>query len=136
MLAESDYGGTVSAILGHYPRRALVVVLTEVIDEVASQELLAAMARLTPRFLSLCVALRDRHIETLAHRPLRPQSLAPVDQVASLYEQAVALDLLHQRQRALAHLEQQGVLVLDAPADQVSEQLVDRYLLLKARGRL
>lgn len=133
---ESDYVGTVSAILGHYTRRALVVVLTEVIDEVASQELLAAMARLTPRFLPLCVALRDRHIETLAHRPLMPQSLAPRDQVASLYEQAVALDLLHQRQRAFAHLEQQGVLVLDAPADQMSERLVDRYLLLKARGQL
>ncbi|BAC09634.1 DUF58 domain-containing protein [Thermosynechococcus vestitus] len=133
---ESDYVGTVSAILGHYTRRALVVVLTEVIDEVASQELLAAMARLTPRFLPFCVALRDRHIETLAHRPLMPQPLAPVDQVATLYEQAVALELLQQRQRAFAHLEQKGVLVLDAPADQVSEQLVDRYLLLKARGRL
>ncbi|WNC21585.1 MULTISPECIES: DUF58 domain-containing protein [unclassified Thermosynechococcus] len=136
VLEESDYVGTVSAILGHYTRRALVVVLTEVIDEVASQELLAAMARLTPRFLPFCVALRDRHIETLAHRPLMPQPLAAVDQVTSLYEQAVALDLLHQRQRAFAHLEQQGVLVLDAPADQMSEQLVDRYLLLKARGRL
>ncbi|ATS18311.1 hypothetical protein BRW62_05570 [Parathermosynechococcus lividus PCC 6715] len=133
---ESDYMGTVSAILGHYTRRALVVVLTEIIDEVASQELLGAMARLTPRFLPFCVALRDRHIESIAHQPLTPQAIDVPDQVTALYEQAVALDLLHQRQRAFARLEQQGVLVLDAPADQISTLLVDRYLLLKARGRL
>jgi uncharacterized protein (DUF58 family) len=33
-------------------------------------------------------------------------------------------------------LKQKGVLVLDAPANQISEQLVDRYLQLKARNLL
>ncbi len=136
VLEESDYIGTVSTILGHYTRRALVVVLTEIIDAVASQELLGAMARLTPRFLPFCVALRDRHIEEIAHQRLAPSAINLPDQVSALYEQAVALDLIQQRQRAFAQLEQQGVLVLDAPADQISTLLVDRYLLLKARGRL
>ncbi|XFA74316.1 DUF58 domain-containing protein [Thermosynechococcaceae cyanobacterium Okahandja] len=136
VLEESDYIGTVSAILGHYTRRALVVVLTEIVDEVASQELLGAMARLTPRFLPFCVALRDRHIEGIAHQLLAPQPIDLPDQISALYEQAVALDLIHQRQRAFAQIERQGVLVLDAPADQISTLLVDRYLLLKARGRL
>jgi uncharacterized protein (DUF58 family) len=56
--------------------------------------------------------------------------------VASTYARAVALDLLAQRQVALATLKQKGVLILDAPADQITEQLVDRYLQVKARGQL
>jgi uncharacterized protein (DUF58 family) len=56
--------------------------------------------------------------------------------VAGTYGRAVALDLLAQRQVALAVLKQKGVLVLDAPAHQVTEQLVDRYLQVKSRGLL
>ena len=36
----------------------------------------------------------------------------------------------------VAQLKQKGVLVLDAPANQISEQLVDKYLQLKARNQL
>ena len=52
------------------------------------------------------------------------------------YARAVALDLLAQRQLAMAKLKQKGVLVLDAPVDRLSEDLVDRYLQLKARNQL
>ena len=58
------------------------------------------------------------------------------DEIAAAYTRAVAIDLLAQRQVAFAQLKQKGVLVLDAPANQISEQLVDRYLLLKARSLL
>lgn len=135
VLKESDYIGTVSTLLGQYTRRALVVMLTEIIDETASGELLAAMARLTPRFLPFCVTFRDPLVDRLSHKSLenKTDSSQALD---SLYDQAVALDLLQQRQRAFAKVKQQGVLVLDAPAPQLSEALVDQYLLLKARGRL
>ncbi len=137
VMQESDYIGTVSTLLGHYTRRALVVMLTEVIDETASGELLAAMTRLTPRFLPFCVTFRDPFVDGLAHTALTEsgsRTVAP--SIDHLYDQAVALDLLQQRQRAFAKVKQQGVLVLDAPAPQLSDALVDQYLLLKARGRL
>jgi uncharacterized protein (DUF58 family) len=44
--------------------------------------------------------------------------------------------LIAQRQEAFAKLKQKGALVLDAPANQITEQLVDQYLRLKARGLL
>lgn len=135
VLKESDYIGTVSTLLGQYTRRALVVMLTEIIDQTASGELLAAMARLTPRFLPFCVTFRDPLVERLSHQSLRDK-IESSPTLDLLYDQAVALDLLHQRQRAFAKVKQQGVLVLDAPAPQLSEALVDQYLLLKARGRL
>ena len=126
---ESDYVGVASQILNQYSRRALVVMLTDIVDEIASQELLGAMGRLSPRFLPLCVALRDPEIADQA----RGTSSSTVPQ---LYRQAVALDLLSQRRLAFAKLQQQGSLVLDAPAPQVSTQLVEQYLHLKVRGRL
>ncbi|WP_299407015.1 DUF58 domain-containing protein [Acaryochloris sp. IP29b_bin.148] len=136
VMTESDYVAVASRVLSQYTRRALVVLLTDIVDAIASSELLAAMARLSPRFLPFCVAFRDPLVDSQAHQSLALTSEANDIQIQRLYEQAVALDLLHQRSVAFAQLQQQGVLVLDAPAPSISEQLVDRYLLLKARNRL
>jgi uncharacterized protein (DUF58 family) len=128
VLMEPDYMGAVTLVNRQQTRRALVVLLTDIIDQTASAELLQAMARLTPRYLPFCVALRDPQVDVQAH--------SLTQDVTSTYARAVALDLLAQRQVALATLKQKGVLVLDAPAHQITEQLVDRYLQVKARGQL
>jgi uncharacterized protein (DUF58 family) len=44
--------------------------------------------------------------------------------------------MLKDRAQAFEKLRRRGVLVLDAPASQVSDQLVDRYLQLKLRNQL
>ena len=128
VLLEPDYFGAVTRLVNQQTRRALVVLITDIVDVTASVELLAAMVRLTPRYLPFCVTLRDPQVDRLAH--------TPTQEVEPTYTRAVALDLLAQRQVAFAQLKQKGVLVLDAPASQISEQLVDRYLQLKARNRL
>lgn len=56
--------------------------------------------------------------------------------MTNAYARAVALDLLAQRQLAFAQLKQKGSLVLDAPANQITDQLVERYLQLKVRNQL
>lgn len=127
-LWEPDYLGAVTQIISQQTRRALVVVITDVIDTTASAELLAALARLAPRYLPFCVTLRDPQVDR--------QAQALTLEVPSAYRRAVALDLLTQRQVAFAELRQRGVLVLDAPANQITDQLVDRYLQLKARNQL
>lgn len=127
-LIEPDYFGTVSTLVTQQTRRALVVLLTDIVDAIASAELLAAMGRLTPRYLPFCVTLRDPEVDRIAHT-------TSLD-VSTTYTRAVALDLINQRQHAFAKLKQQGVMVLDAPANQITEQLVDGYLRLKAKGRL
>lgn len=127
-LLEPDYLAAVTTATAQQTRRALVVMLTDLVDETASAELLAAMSRLTPRYLPFCVTLRDPRIDQ--------QSISPTQTISETYNRAVALDLITQRQVALAKLKQQGVLVLDAPADQISDQLVDRYLKIKARSQL
>lgn len=127
-LLEPDYVGAVTRLVNQQSRRALVVLITDLVDATASAELLGALGRLVPRYLPFCVTLRDPQVDAIAHSP----SLT----VADGYNRAVALDLLAQRQVAFAQLKQKGVLVLDAPANQISNQLVDRYLQLKARNQL
>jgi uncharacterized protein (DUF58 family) len=132
VLLESDYMGAVTHVVQQQTRRALIVVITDIVDNTASAELLAALSRLTPRYLSFAVTLRDPQVDRLAHIP----PTADFEGVKNAYTRTVALDLLAQRQVAFAQLKQKGVLVLDAPANQITEQLVDRYLQLKARNLL
>jgi uncharacterized protein (DUF58 family) len=127
-LLEPDYVNAIAKLVDRQTRRALVVLITDIIDSTASAELLAAIAQLTPRYLPFCVTLRDPQVDRIAH--------TSTETVEDAYNRAVALDLLAQRHLAYAQLKQQGVLVLDAPADRISEQLVDRYLQLKARNLL
>ncbi len=127
-LLESDYLGTVTHIATRQTRRALVVLITDIVDTLASAELLTALTRLKARHLPFCVTLRDPQVDTQAQR-------FP-DTVPAAYNRAVALDLLDQRQVVFAQLKQKGVLVLDAPADQISEPLVESYLRIKARNLL
>ncbi len=135
VLLEPDYIGAVTRLVNQQTRRALVVLITDIVDVTASAELLAALVRLTPRYLPFCVTLGDPQVDRLAHTPpiLEKEKQGAI---AATYARSVALDLLAQRQVAFAQLKQKGVLVLDAPANQISEQLVDRYLQLKARNLL
>lgn len=128
VLLESDYLGAVTSVVQQQPRRALVVLITDLVDITASAELLAALGRLTPKYLPFCVTLRDRQVDNLAH--------TPTTEIKTAYTRAVALDLIAQRQVAFAQLKQKGVLVLDAPADRITDQLVERHLQLKARNQL
>ena len=128
VLLEPDYLGAVTKVITQQTRRALVVVITDLVDETASSELLSAMMRLSPRYLPFCVTLRDPLVDKIAH--------SSTDNTQDTYARAVALDLLAQRQIAFAKLRQRGVLVLDAPCDRISSELVDRYLQLKARNLL
>jgi uncharacterized protein (DUF58 family) len=127
-LLEPDYLGAVTTILKQQSRRALVVVITDIIDDIASAELLTALGRLTPRYLPFCVTLRDPQVDVRAHH------LAA--DIPGAYTQAVAIDLIHQRELAFANLKRKGVLVLDAPATQISDRLVDRYVQIKSRNQL
>lgn len=128
ILLESDYLGAVTNVVRQQTRRALVVVITDLVDVTASAELLAALSKLAPRYLPFCVTLRDPEVDNLAH--------TFTENVTHAYARAVALDLLAQRRVAFAQLKQKGVLVLDAPANQITDKLVEQYLRLKARNQL
>lgn len=128
VLLESDYLGALTKVATQQHRRALVVVITDIVDKTASAELLTALTRLKARHLPFCVTLRDPQVDQQAHQ-------GETD-ITAAYGRAVALDLLNQRQVAFAQLKQSGVLVLDAPANQITEPLIENYLRVKSRNQL
>lgn len=127
-LVESDYLSAVTTVVNQQHRRALVVILTDLVDKTASAELLSALVRLRPRYLPFCVTLRDPQVDVRAH--------TLTDDIEATYTRAVALDLIAQRQLVFQQLKRKGVMVLDAPADRITDELVEAYLRIKSRSRL
>lgn len=127
-MVEPDYTGVLSYFASAQKGRALVVVITDLTDPTGSQTLLNGLVQLTPHHLPFCVTLRDRQIDQLATNYTYSLS--------SIYRRAVAMDLVHQRELAFSTFTRQGCLVLDCPPQELSNQLVDRYLKIKSEGIL
>lgn len=127
-MVEPDYMGVLSYFASAQKGRSLMVVITDLTDPTGSQMLLAGLASLSPKHLPFCVTLKDRQVDQVA----ADRSLA----LDNIYRRAVATDLQAQRELALSVLQRRGCLVLDSPPQELSTQLVDRYLAIKAQGRL
>lgn len=109
-------------------RRSLVIILTDLVDEEASAELLAYTRLLIPRHLPLIVTIGDSDLRAVV-------SDVPVT-VGDVYRQSVAEELLRQREAALRRITHAGGLALDVPVGKLSLSLVNRYLEVKERGML
>lgn len=125
---EPDYNRAFTYFAAKQHKRSLVLVFTDLTGSMGVDTLVAQMGRLRRGHLPLLVTMRDPTVQGLAHQPVRDS--------AALYERSVAEELLEERQLALERLQQRGVLTLDAPADQMSIALINRYLDLKARSRI
>jgi uncharacterized protein (DUF58 family) len=127
-LCHVDYRGALEQIALRCKRRSLVVFFTDLVDEDTSAELVTYMRLLRPVHLPLCVTLQDNQIVTASRRP--------TENAGQMYERTVAVDLLNERRRVLESLGRLGALVLDSAPEDLSVQVVNRYLELKARQLL
>ena len=109
-------------------RRSLVVIFTDLMDELASDNLLEAVALLRPRHLPLCLAIRDSEWDDLMSRP--PSSAMDV------YERSVLQETVRQRRKAVGKLQQKGVIAVDLPPRLLSSNALEHYLDVKRRGLL
>lgn len=127
-MVEPSYARAFQYLAKHCKRRSLVIILTDLVDQEASAELLGYTATLLPRHLPLIVTIGDKDLRALVTHPPRD--------VSDVYQQSVAEELLQQREEALARITELGGLALDVPAGQLSLQLVNKYLEVKERGLL
>lgn len=123
-----DYRGALEQISIRCKRRSLVVFFTDLVDEDTSAELVTYMRLLRPVHLPLCVTLQDPQVVSSARRV--------TETAPQMYERTVALDLLSERRRVLESLQKLGALVLDSAPDELSMNVVNRYLELKSRQLL
>jgi len=127
-LVESRYDQVFRYLADHLRKRSLVVLVTNVIDEVNAHQVQRYLTNLVGRHLPLGVLLRDRRLfEAIDEEDSRAENL---------WQAAAAADILAWRQQVLSDLNARGALSLDVFPEQMTAPLVNRYLEIKARHLL
>jgi uncharacterized protein (DUF58 family) len=127
-MIEPSYSRAFEFIAANSKRRSLVILLTDLVDEEGSKELLTSLRLLRPRHLPLVVTIADRDLRAVV-------SSAPTN-VRELFTQSVAEEIMYLREAALRLVESQGGLALDVTAAALAPALLEKYLQVKERGLL
>lgn len=128
-MVESRFDEAFQFLQAKNSRRSLVILMTNLIDEVNANQVKQYLGNLHGKHLPLAVFLRDHHL----YAPIPEQ---PTEEPTDLYTAAAAAEMLTWRHHVLNSLLHQGALILDAFPEQLSAPLVNRYLEIKARQML
>lgn len=126
-LVESDSAAMVATIVGRARRRALVVLLTDLNASALDEGLLPLLPQLASKHQVLVAAVADPRVDRLA---------AGRADAAAVYDAAAAECARNDRRAIASRLRQGGVDVVDAAPAELAPVLTDRYLAMKATGRL
>jgi uncharacterized protein (DUF58 family) len=122
-----DYLRAASELLVRHPKRSLVVMVTNLRDE-DSQDLEAGINVMKRKHLVLLASLREQAVDdSLRTMP---------DSFDAALQSAAAAEYADQRHLTLDKLRNRGVLSMDVLPQQLSVQLVNHYLAIKAQGIL
>ena len=132
-LTESNFNALFTELSFRVRRRTLVVLFTQVVDEIAQADLLRLASALMPRHLPLIVILRDTDLDDLVEGR-DPETRAGDDR--ALYLRGAAAELVTFRDRLTREMKRRGALVLDVAPRDLTPALVNRYLDVKARHLL
>ncbi len=125
-LVESRYDEAFRYLAAHCRKRTLVVLITNLIDEVNANQISQYLQLNVGRHLPLGVLLRDRRV-------FEALELKDKDEP---WRAAAAADILLWRHQVLADLQAAGVMALDVFPEAMTAPLVNRYLEVKARHLL
>ncbi|CAM4115340.1 hypothetical protein MB901379_04613 [Mycobacterium basiliense] len=126
-LVESDWRTMVATITRRTRRRSLVVLLTDLNATALDEGLLPVLPQLSAKHHVVVAAVADPRVDQLA--------IARSD-AAAVYDAAAAERSRTERRTIASRLHQKGVEVVDAPPTDIAPALADRYLAMKATGRL
>ncbi len=127
-MIEPSYSRAFEFVSANSRRRSLVVVLTDLVDEEGSRELLSSLKLLRPRHLPLVVTIADRDLKAVVRESPENEN--------EMFTQSVAEEIMHLREAALRLVESQGGLALDVTTAVLAPKLLETYLRVKERGML
>jgi uncharacterized protein (DUF58 family) len=133
-LSESDHAGAFAEVVSRFRKRAMIVLLTDLVDGAVQDSLLPALPLLVRTHLVVVAGVRDPQLEQWATAPVDGDELLDADSAA--YRRAAAISSLDQRRRTIAALRGRGVSVVDAAPGRLARELADVYLTVKNTGRL
>ncbi len=124
--ADSDYELAFRRVSG--AKRALVLVLTDLLEEAAARPLVEAVPVLARRHLVVIASASDPDLDSVL-------TTAPSIE-RDVYAAAVALDVKGARRRVALQLRRSGAEVVEAPPASLGAACVGAYLAAKARARI
>jgi uncharacterized protein (DUF58 family) len=131
-LVESNYASAFDLISARVRRRSLIVLFTQLADDVAARTVLRFMRSLLPRHLPLCVLFRQTEVDELAE----PKGAERAETELDLYVRSAAAEINLWREKLVRDLKTAGTLVLHVPPAMLTPSLVNRYLEIKSRQLL
>ena len=136
-MVESRYDEAFVHLASHARKRALVVLITNVVDEVNATQIRQRMATINGKHLPMAVLLRDHSLFDAADSVEEEFHRDPhaIDD-RRLFHAAAAAEMLTWRRHVLADLQASGTLLVDAFPEDLTAPLVNRYLEAKARHLL
>ncbi len=127
-LVQSRFDEAFLYLSEHCRRRSLVVLVSNVIDEVNAAQIQNYMQNLVGSHLPLLVLLRDHQIFSAADHPNPDNEL--------VFRSAAASQLLVWRDEVIRNVEARGAMTLDVFPEQMTASMVNQYLEIKARHLL
>lgn len=123
-----DVRGIVGLLERQARKRALLVMFTDLDDEIHGRALAEHAKLLSRRHLAMIVSLDDTHVRTLGEARMTSER--------DVYDKAAALGLLEDRTSLRALLEKRGIGVIEADERGLAHAAVNRYLEAKTHNRL
>ena len=127
-LVESRYGEAFLHLSKHCRKRSLVILMTNLIDEINANQVHQYLSTIVGRHLPLGVLMRDHELFRAADTNWRTD--------AGLYRAAAAAEIVCWRHEVIKELQHQGVLSLDVYPEEMTAPLINQYLEVKARHLL
>jgi uncharacterized protein (DUF58 family) len=122
----SDYSLALEYLTTVQRKRALIVLITFVTDELQLRVIGESLRLRSLPYLPLCVLLQDVGLRQMADRI--PES------DLDAYHTAAAAQVLTGQSHEAASLREAGIMLIDTPPDLLTERLINEYLSIKARN--
>ena len=122
----SDYSLALEYLTTIQRKRALIVLITFVTDELQLRVIGESLKLRSLPYLPLCVLLQDVGLRQMADRI--PES------DLDAYHTAAAAQVLTGQSHEAASLREAGIMLIDTPPDLLTERLINEYLSIKARN--
>jgi uncharacterized protein (DUF58 family) len=124
----ADYNLALEYLATVQRKRALVVLITFVSDEVQLQRIAESLRVRSLPYLPVCVLLQDVDLQNMAEDV--PSSLLEA------YHTAAAANILNGQSQQVTSLRESGTMVVSTPPQQLTERLISEYLTIKARHQM
>ena len=116
------------------PKRSLVVLITNVIDEVNANQILQYTSNLTGQHLPLCLLVKDHDMLDVVDQFDEHRAMEAGEE--TLFSAAAAATIANWRHEVLADLKHRGVLAIETFPEEMTADLINQYLEIKARHLL